>query len=68
MHLSVGSFEHLLVIADQRIERRGDELFCCDGIHEEQQPGSKRFDRRHRPSKLLFRRGYLFQLRPINRL
>jgi hypothetical protein len=47
VHLSVGSFEHLLTIADQGIERWGDELFCCDGINEEQQPGSQRFDRCH---------------------
>ena len=30
---SVGNREHFLVIADQRMERRGDELFCCDGIN-----------------------------------
>ena len=35
------------LIAYQRIERRGDQLFCRNGVNEEQQPGSQRFDRCH---------------------
>lgn len=66
--LGVGRFEHLLVVSQQGIQRRGDDLFCGHGIDEQQQPGAQRFDRRHGLGKLLRRGGQLFHLRAVNRL
>src|ERR1700733_14508545 len=35
MHLGVGRLEHLLWVADQRIQHRGDDVLRFDGIHEQ---------------------------------
>ena len=68
LDLSVGTFVHFLGISDERIQRRGDDLLRRDGINEQQQPGSQRFDRRHGLGELPLCCGQLFHLRPINRL
>ncbi len=36
MGFSVGSCEHFLVISDQGIQRRGNDLLRLDGINEQQ--------------------------------
>jgi hypothetical protein len=41
MHLGLGRLEHLLGVADERIQHRGDNLLHFDGINEQQQPGSQ---------------------------
>src|SRR5579875_245285 len=35
LHQSMGIFEHFVIVAEQRIQRRRDDLFCRDGVNEQ---------------------------------
>src|SRR6185437_7301602 len=53
LHQSVGIFKHFLVISEQRVQRRCDDLFCSDSVNEQQQPRPQRFDRRESGGEFL---------------
>ncbi len=67
LHQSVGIFKHFLVISEQRVQGRRDDLFCSDGVNEQQQPRPQRFDRRERGCEFLRGGGQLFQFLSVNR-
>jgi hypothetical protein len=56
-----------LVVADERIRHRSDDLLRFDGLNESQQPGPQGFNRTHGVHKGSRRCGQFFHLGPINR-
>jgi hypothetical protein len=63
----VGRFEYLLGVADQRIQRGGDDLLGFDGSDEQQQPSSQGFMGGLAVGQIVLRRGQLFHRGAINR-
>src|SRR5246127_1703803 len=57
MDWRVGSFNHLRVAPDRRIQRRRNNLLRRDVINEQQHPRPQSFQRRHGRCELLLCRG-----------
>src|SRR5262249_12261919 len=68
LDLGAGSFIYLRGTADQRIQRRGDDLFGRDVVNEEQHPGPQRTDRGKFLGNPPLCSSYFFYLGPIDRL
>jgi hypothetical protein len=66
--LTAGTFKELRCAAHHGIERRGDDLLGGHVVDEQQHPGSQRFERRHRFSKIVRCSGQFFNMSAIDRL
>src|ERR1700722_19795428 len=64
MDRGVGRLEHLLGVADERIQHRGDDLLRFDGVNKQQQPGSQGLHRGQGVRERSLRCGQLFHLGP----
>jgi hypothetical protein len=67
MVLGVGRLEHLLGVAHQCFQHRGDDLLRFDCIDEQQQPGSQGLSWRQGDRECSLRCGQLFHFGPVNR-
>src|SRR5580658_6036753 len=67
LDLTARTFIQLRRATDERVQCRRDDLLGCDVIHEQEHPGSQRFNRRHGVGEFPLRCRYLIYFGPIDR-